>query len=333
MAKVVLPTLNDEQTESNPVSDSFELLTFRKQRPVASQTMETTEPAPDSNQTELAQQKLTTTRAATTTQPRSTSVPADPIANISNNPAGEDNPNPAAPLVPLEGSALGESSSPAELVRWGLQKFSKTPSVLTTSFGMEGCALMDLCSKAIEQHKLPKLTVACIDTSFFFPETLQLKKKLVERYKNLEFVTWQTPVTVEQQSKTYGDQLWKNNPNMCCNIRKVQPMKENIKNYQLWITGLRRTQTEHRADISALGWDWKYQLLKFCPLATWSRADVWNYVQENEVPFNQLHLQNYPSISCYHCTKPVPGSNPDSEVRKGRWAGKDKDECGLHYSI
>ena len=243
--------------------------------------------------------------------------------------------DPSEPSVTPEGapSILGEQSSPQELVGWGLQRFTEMPIVLTTSFGMEGCALMDLCSKAIEQNKLPKLTVACIDTGFFFPETHQLREKLIERYPNLDFVTWETPVTVEQQSETYGNQLWKNNPNLCCNIRKVQPMKENIQHYRIWITALRRSQTEQRADISVLGWDWRYQLLKFCPLATWTRPDVWNYVQENEVPFNQLHLQNYPSISCYHCTKPVPGCSPDAEIRKGRWSGNDKNECGLHYSI
>ena len=160
-----------------------------------------------------------------------------------------------------------------------------------------------------------------------------MQKKLIERYANLDFVSWKTPVTVAQQKETYGDKLWKNNPNLCCNIRKVQPMKEHIVRYRVWLTALRRSQTEQRSDVNVLGWDWRYQVLKFCPLATWSRADVWKYIQENEVPFNQLHLQNYPSISCYHCTKPVPGSNPDQEVREGRWAGKDKTECGLHYSI
>lgn len=223
--------------------------------------------------------------------------------------------------------------SPLELVEWGLEKFADQPIVLTTSFGMEGCVLMDMCAKAIENRQLKKLQVACIDTGFFFPETKQLRQKLIERYTNLEFLTWETPVSIEQQRKTYGDILWQNNPNLCCNIRKVQPMRENIVKYRLWITALRRTQTKQRSDIEVLGWDWRYELLKFCPLATWSRADVWEYIQKNEVPFNQLHLQNYPSVSCFHCTKPVPGSSPDSEIRKGRWADSDKDECGLHYSI
>ena len=248
----------------------------------------------------------------------------------------------AKPIVPDEQAfqqddqsmaMISEESSPAELVAWGLRRFLDQRKIMTTSFGMEGCALIDMCSKAIEQNKLPKLQVAWIDTGFFFPETLQLRDKLEAKYSNIEIIRWATEVSVEQQKETYGNELWKNNPNLCCHIRKVVPMKEKIGGYDIWITGLRRSQTEARAKTPILGWDWRYQLLKFCPLASWTRAQVWQYVQENEVPFNQLHLQNYPTISCYHCTRPVPGSTPDSDAREGRWEGKDKDECGLHFSI
>ncbi len=228
---------------------------------------------------------------------------------------------------------VSESNSPAELIAWGLQRFTDQKKIITTSFGMEGCTLIDMCSRAIAQNGLEKLTVAWIDTGFFFPETHSVRKKLEEKYDNIEFVRWSTQVSVEQQAETYGDQLWRNNPNLCCNIRKVVPMKENIGGYDIWITGLRRSQTQARADIPVLAWDWRYQLLKFCPLASWTRKEVWQYVQQNEVPFNKLHLQNYPSVSCFHCTRPVPGSTPDSDAREGRWEGKDKDECGLHFSI
>ena len=224
-------------------------------------------------------------------------------------------------------------SSPQELVQWGLERFADQPIVLTSSYGMEGCVLMDMCSKAIAAADLQPLTVACIDTGFFFPETKQLRKKLTEKYTNLNFISWETPVSVEEQREKYGDVLWKNNPNLCCNIRKVQPMRENIVNYRVWITALRRSQTKQRANTQVLSWDWRYQLMKFCPLASLSRADVWNYIQQHDVPFNQLHLQGYPSVSCFHCTRQVPGSTPESEIRDGRWAGKDKTECGLHFSI
>ena len=240
----------------------------------------------------------------------------------------------SAQSEPVAPDSMDESKSPAELVEWALQHFADQPIVMTSSFGMEGCMLMDLASKAIDKLELPKLTIACIDTDFFFPETKQLQKRLIERYKNLNFVTWKTPVSVEQQAKSYGPNLWQYNPNLCCNIRKVQPMSENVVNYNLWITAVRRSQTESRANTPVMGWDWRYQLLKFCPLVTLSRADVWAYIQEHDVPFNQLHLQNFPSVSCFHCTKPVPGSSPESDARSGRWSNDDdKDECGLHYQI
>ena len=228
---------------------------------------------------------------------------------------------------------ISEQSSPIELVGWGLRRFADQKKVITTSFGMEGCALIDMCSRAIEKNGLPGLQVAWIDTGFFFAETLKVKDKLEAKYTNIEFTRWATEVSPENQAETYGDELWKNNPNLCCHIRKVVPMKENIGGFDLWMTGLRRSQTEARASTPVLAWDWRYQLLKFCPLVSWTRADVWQYVQQNEVPFNELHLQNYPSISCTHCTRSVPGSTPDSDARDGRWEGKDKDECGLHFSI
>ena len=231
---------------------------------------------------------------------------------------------------------VSEASSPMELVAWGLKRFADQKIVITTSFGMEGCTLIDMCSKAVAADtsgKPIKITVAWIDTGFFFPETLALREQLEAKYDNLEFVRWSTDVSVEEQAETYGNELWKNNPNLCCNIRKVVPMKENVGAFDVWMTGLRRSQTESRAQTPVMAWDWKYHLLKFCPLASWTRADVWKYVQQHEVPFNQLHLQNYPSISCFHCTRPVPGSTPDSDARDGRWEGKDKDECGLHFSI
>ncbi len=244
-----------------------------------------------------------------------------------------DFPAAATQPPPIDPPLISESSSPQDLVQWGLKKFTDRKIVITSSFGMEGCALIDMCDKAIQSNGLEPITVAYIDTAFFFPETHQLRKKLAERYQALNFVAWETDVSVKQQSQSYGPELWKNNPNLCCHIRKVVPMKQNVVNFDLWITALRRSQTKSRANTEVISWDWRYQLLKFCPFAAWDRKDVWQYIQKNDVPFNQLHLQNYPSVSCYHCTKAVPGSSPDSDVRAGRWAGKNKDECGLHFNI
>ena len=225
-------------------------------------------------------------------------------------------------------SKVDETSSPIELVEWATEHFCEQRIVMTTAFGMEGCALIDMFSRYTTS-----LTVAYIDTGFFFPETNQLIKKMQSKYEHLEFEKWESPISVVKQNESYGEALWKDNPNLCCHIRKVVPMKMNIQPFHVWITGLRKTQTEQRANTPVLSWDWKYQILKFCPLANWTRADVWKYVQKNDVPFNQLHLQGFPSISCFHCTKAVPGSSPENDSRDGRWQGSEKTECGLHYSI
>ncbi len=240
---------------------------------------------------------------------------------------------PSVQDAPSVSEIVGEQSSPGDLIRWCLIKFSDQPIVMTTSYGMEGCVLLDLCSKAIEEFQLPPLTIASIDTGFFFPQTIELKNRLIDRYPNLNFVTWQTNLSVAQQAEIYGDELWKNNPNMCCHLRKVVPMQENIGPYKVWITGVRRSQTEQRSGTPVMGWDWRYQLLKFCPLVSWNREQVWQYIQQHKIPFNELHLEHYPSVGCTHCTKPVPGSSPQDDARGGRWAGQEKTECGLHYSI
>lgn len=269
--------------------------------------------------------------AAASPQPAST-----PLVQLNKNdstfPAGTEE-VPLQPAPVSDESPVSADSAPVDLVKWGLQRFAGRRIVLSSSFGMEGCALIDMCDKAVKEFNLDQITVAYIDTGFFFPETHSLRKKLTERYDSLNFVAWETDVSIKEQAENYGNELWKNNPNLCCHIRKVVPMKQNVVNYDVWITALRRSQTKSRANTEVVSWDWKYQILKFCPFASWSRGDVWSYIQENDVPFNQLHLQGYPSVSCFHCTQQVEGSTPDSDVRDGRWAGKKKDECGLHFNI
>ncbi len=223
---------------------------------------------------------------------------------------------------------ISDGSSPLELVEWSIEQFADRRMVMTTAFGMEGCALIDMYARYTTSLK-----VAWIDTGFNFPETEKLIEQIADRYPHLEFQRWESPISVQRQGESYGEALWQDNPNLCCHIRKVVPMKMHIQRFDFWISGLRKTQSERRSSTPVLTWDWKYQILKFCPLANWTRADVWSYVQKHSVPFNRLHLQGFPSISCFHCTQPVTGSSPDQDSREGRWSGTTKSECGLHYSI
>ena len=225
------------------------------------------------------------------------------------------------------GLKLPETEDPKELVEWSVRQFSSQRMVLTTAFGMEGCALIDIYSRSINS-----LTVAYIDTGFFFPETKQLIKRMTQKYSNVNFVRWESPVSVKEQNEKFGTDLWQSDPNLCCKIRKVVPMTKNILDYEVWVTGIRKTQTKQRAQTSVLSWNEQYQVTKFCPFAHWERQDVWNYIQVNDVPFNQLHQQGFPSIGCFYCTKAVPNSRPTDDSRAGRWQGHVKTECGLHYS-
>ena len=153
---------------------------------------------------------------------------------------------------------------------------------------------------------------------------------MVERYPHLTFVNRGTSLGIEEQAERYGDQLWKTDPQLCCRLRKVDPMYKVMAEVDVWITGLRRTQSATRAGLRVIDWDWRYQTLKISPLANWERSDVWDYVKEHDVPYNELHEQGYPSIGCTHCTAPVPGSSLGEYSRAGRWSDVDKTECGLH---
>ena len=220
---------------------------------------------------------------------------------------------------------IGEDTSTDELIIWSLERFAGERSIITTSFGMEGCALIDMYAR----HGKP-MTIAYLDTMFFFKETLELRDRMAERYPHLLFVNRGTDVTPEQQADRYGPELWKRHPDLCCKIRKVDPMYEVMAEYDVWFTALRRSQSASRAGLQLIEWDWRYQVLKFSPLAGWEREDIWEYIQKHDVPYNKLHEQGYPTIGCTHCTVPVAGSKIGDYSRAGRWSTSEKTECGLH---
>jgi len=221
--------------------------------------------------------------------------------------------------------SINEDSSADKLIAWMLERFSNQRIVMTTSFGMEGCALIDMCAA----HGKP-LTVVYLDTMFFFPETYKLRDDMIVRYPHLDFVNRGTQLTPDEQAAKYGPELWKSNSDMCCKVRKVAPMYEAMADCDVWITALRRSQSATRANLRVIDWDWRYQVLKISPLAKWERPQIWEYIQEHDVPYNELHEKGYPTVGCTHCTTPVEGSSPDDYSRAGRWSDSEKTECGLH---
>ena len=184
------------------------------------------------------------------------------------------------------------------------------------SFQKEGSVIMDMLLK-IE----PEARFFTLDTGLLFPETYATWRQLEERY-GVKVEVYQG-MSLARQAEEHGDELWNEDPDACCGIRKVEPLNEALSQVDAWVSGLRRDQSRSRRRTPKFHWDDKRGLWKANPLADWSEKDVWNYIAEHDVPYNDLHDRGYASVGCTHCT--LPGSG-----RAGRWAGTDKIECGLH---
>jgi phosphoadenosine phosphosulfate reductase len=181
--------------------------------------------------------------------------------------------------------------------------------------------LIDIASKI---H--PKVRVFTSDTGFLFPETYALMKRVEKRY-GIQVERLQPKLTPEAQAEQHGEALWRRNPDQCCALRKVEPLRDKLATLRAWVTAIRRDQTSTRATAKKIEWDKKFAVVKLNPIVDWSSQQVWSYVHRHNVPYNPLHDRNYPSIGCTHCTRAVqPGEDP----RAGRWSGLAKNECGLH---
>jgi phosphoadenosine phosphosulfate reductase len=157
-----------------------------------------------------------------------------------------------------------------------------------------------------------------LDTLVLFDETYTTRDRLVERY-GLQLKSFR-PVDPT-------DRLWETDPDRCCAIRKVEPLERALAGYDAWITGIRREQSPTRANAQKVEWSERYGVWKIQPLVDWDAKRVQAYLTVNEVPYNPLHDQGYPSIGCIHCTRPVEAGEDE---RAGRWAGSGKLECGIH---
>lgn len=173
-----------------------------------------------------------------------------------------------------------------------------------------------------------KVPVFFLDTGLLFPETYALRIRLQHRYQ-LDVQPVVPRQSVEEQAATEGEALWSTNPDRCCALRKVAPLRDTLSGLDAWITGLRRDQSDTRATTETFGWDARHGLWKVNPLAHWSRERTLTYLRERELPYNPLLDQGYPSVGCAPCTRP----STDGDERGGRWSGTTKTECGMHYPI
>jgi phosphoadenosine phosphosulfate reductase len=178
----------------------------------------------------------------------------------------------------------------------------------------------------------PDVYIFTLDTGRLFPQTYDLLDMTQHRYKVKIRVFFPDNKAVEEMVNNKGINLFYEsieNRKLCCHIRKIQSMKRALENVDFWISGLRREQSVTREDISVVEWDDLNNKIKINPLINWKSEDLWDYIRQNNIPFNPLHEQGYPSIGCFPCTRAI---EPGEDLRAGRWWWENPEmkECGLH---
>jgi phosphoadenosine phosphosulfate reductase len=212
------------------------------------------------------------------------------------------------------------TESPQVILRWAVDSFFPRLT-MATAFGAEGCCLIHMLAE-IE----PRVRIFNLETGYQFPETLELRERIKQRYGvEVEFI--RPELTVTEYEAEHGGPLYRHRPDQCCHDRKIVPLRNAIVGYDAWISAIRKDQTQDRAQAAVVQWDAKFGLVKVNPLLGWTKREVWGFILKNGVPYNPLHDKGYPSIGCWPCTRPVGDGD---EERAGRWAGKVKKECGLH---
>lgn len=215
-----------------------------------------------------------------------------------------------------------EGADPREVIEWAVRTYGNKLALSASFGGGEGMALVDMISKLTD-----KVTVLTIDTGFIFGETARFREKVMRMYK-LPVEVLRPELTIDQQVEKYGEQMRTCTPDLCCQVRKIEPLRKALTRYDAWMTGIRRDQTPQRANTQIVAWEERYGAAKIAPLASWTEEQVWDYIKEHDVPVNPLLHQGYKSIGCEPQTRPV---HDDEDSRAGRWADSDKTECGIHW--
>ncbi len=209
--------------------------------------------------------------------------------------------------------------APAEdIIEWAVATFGGRFCITSS---MTDAVLSHLASKVA-----PGVDVVFLDTGYHFAETIGTRDA-VEATMPVNLINLTPVQSVAEQDATYGKDLFKRDPDLCCKLRKVQPLADGLAAYDAWATGLRRAETHNRVIAPVVGWDENKQKVKVSPLARWTDEDIEKYIAENGILINPLQYDGYPSIGCWPCTQRVAeGADP----RSGRWAGSEKTECGIN---
>ena len=212
-----------------------------------------------------------------------------------------------------------ETAHPTEILQWAAETF--WPDIAaSSSFQTQGLPLLYMLYQVV-----PEMPVIFLDTGYHFPQTLAFRDRLVREW-GLNLQVARATVTKEQLQQQYGSEPYRLNPDMCCYVNKVLPMKEAMRGLKAWISGIRRDQSPARAKTRILELT-SDGVLRVHPMAAWTEHDIWRYINEQDLPEHPLLAEGYMSIGCAPCTRPVFDGE---DSRSGRWAGQAKTECGLH---
>ena len=196
-----------------------------------------------------------------------------------------------------------------------------------TSLGAEDQVITFMISKIDKSAN-----IITLDTGRVFPETYDLLHRTVNRYGIAIKSYYPDTAQVEEMVNTKGINLFYEsieNRKLCCHVRKIVPLRRALQGMDAWITGLRREQSVTRTDLKIVEWDAANGLIKINPLLEWTEAQVWDFIKSNDIPYNKLHDQGFPSIGCQPCTRAI---EKGEDLRAGRWWWEmpDSKECGLH---
>ncbi|QDP98773.1 phosphoadenylyl-sulfate reductase [Microlunatus elymi] len=227
-------------------------------------------------------------------------------------------------MSPAELEALAERAgrelegAPAEeIMAWAFARFGRRLAVTSS--------MADTVMIHLAERTAPGLDVIFLDTGYHFVETIGTRDA-VEQVFDVNVINVTPELTVAQQDAKYGKDLFASNPDLCCAMRKVEPLGRALQPYKAWATGVRRADNARRAGTKVVGYDRAKKLVKIAPIAAWSDDEVATYIDDHGLISNPLLADGYPSIGCEPCTsRPIDGSDP----RSGRWAGRGKTECGI----
>jgi phosphoadenosine phosphosulfate reductase len=211
-----------------------------------------------------------------------------------------------------------EGATALEILGWADEQFGPSWAVASS---MADAVVPSLAAKV-----RPGVDILFLDTGYHFAETIGTRDAVAAMLP-VTIRTITARQTVEQQDASFGARLYERNPDQCCALRKVMPLRAVLKEYSAWASGLRRDEAETRRDVKVVEWDEQRSMVKLNPIAAWTQDDIDRYIAENGILVNPLLSDGYGSIGCWPCTRRL---KPGEDARAGRWSGTNKVECGLH---